>query len=241
MVPIDINAVTVCINFSHYLKHTISNKRFFKRWVIVTHQDDKETIKLCKKHDLEYIFSKRIYERVFFKGAAINEGIEYLGKDQEWYCHIDADVLLNNNFPSTFSDNQIHGLLRHTFVERVLTHSQYINQLPDALYLYTMGRINLNGDEDLNKIDFNKVFKMEDKIIQQWLGWGYFQLFNAFALKKVYNGLHDFYPTMSYNAGTDDYLFKQLFYQVINLNTHCIHLSPEKVFWNGIESSPEFK
>ena len=52
MVPIDINAVTVCINFSHYLKHCISNKKYFKRWVIVTHEDDTDTIKLCKDNDL---------------------------------------------------------------------------------------------------------------------------------------------------------------------------------------------
>ena len=56
MVPIDINAVTVCVNFSHYLKHCISNKKYFKRWVIVTHKDDTDTIKLCKDNDLEYVF-----------------------------------------------------------------------------------------------------------------------------------------------------------------------------------------
>ena len=234
MIPIDINAVTVCINFSHYLKHCISNKRFFKRWVIVTHEEDKETIKLCKKHNLEYIFSKRIYERVFFKSAAINEGFDYIGKNEEWYCHIDADVLLNDDFPSTFTSTHIQGQLRHTYLERILPHEQELGKLPDALYLYTMGRINLNGDEDLDKIDFKTVFKEKDKIIQQWLGWGYFQLFNAVALNEVYANLYQYYPTMSNKAGTDDYLFKQLFYLVISLNTHCLHLSPEKLYWDGI-------
>ena len=231
---IDINAVTVCVNFSHYLKHCISNKKYFKRWVIVTHEDDTDTIKLCEKHDLEYILSKKIYERVFNKGAAINEGFDYLGKDKEWYCHIDADVLLHDNFASSFSPTHIHGQLRHTYLERVLPHQHKLGMLPDALYLYTMGRINLNGDENLNEINFKEVFKMEDKIVQQWLGWGYFQLFNLKALKEVYENLYQIYPTMSNNAGTDDYVFKQLFYQVISLNTHCIHLSPEKVHWDGI-------
>ena len=231
---IDINAVTVCVNFSHYLKHCISNKKYFKRWVIVTHEDDTDTIELCKKHDLEYILSKKIYKRVFNKGAAINEGFDYLGKDKEWYCHIDADVLLHDNFASSFSPTHIHGQLRHTYLERVLPHQHKLGMLPDALYLYTMGRINLNGDENLNEINFKEVFKMEDKIVQQWLGWGYFQLFNLKALKEVYENLYQIYPTMSNNAGTDDYVFKQLFYQVISLNTHCIHLSPEKVHWDGI-------
>ena len=231
---IDINAVTVCVNFSHYLKHCISNKKYFKRWVIVTHEDDTDTIELCKKHDLEYILSKKIYERVFNKGAAINEGFDYLGKDKEWYCHIDADILLHDNFASSFSPTHIHGQLRHTYLERVLPHQHKLGMLPDALYLYTMGRINLNGDENLNEINFKEVFKMEDKIVQQWLGWGYFQLFNLKALKEVYENLYQIYPTMSNNVGTDDYVFKQLFYQVISLNTHCIHLSPEKVHWDGI-------
>tara|TARA_R100000541_G_scaffold59237_1_gene72442 strand:- start:97 stop:804 length:708 start_codon:yes stop_codon:yes gene_type:complete len=234
MIPIDINAVTVCVNYSHYLKYCISNKRFFKRWVIVTHEDDKDTIKLCKKHNLEYILSQEIYKRTFNKGAAINEGINYIGQDQEWFCHIDADVLLQDNFASTFNSTHINGKLRHTYLERVLPHQHELGTMPDALYLYTMGRINLNGDENLDEINFKETFKMENKITQQWLGWGYFQLFNLKALKEVYENLYQVYPTMSNNAGTDDYVFKQLFYQVISLNTHCVHLSPEKIHWDGI-------
>ena len=234
MVPIDINAVTVCVNFAHYLKYCVSNKRFFKRWVIVTHKDDWETIDLCKKENLEYILSEKIYERTFNKGAAINEGFEYIGKNEEWYCHIDADVLLHDNFPFTFDQTYIHGKLRHTYLERIIDHKHQIGMMPDALYLYTMGRINLNGDENLKEVDFKDIFRQKDKIVQQWLGWGYFQLFNLKALKEVYKNLYQIYPTMSNNAGTDDYIFKQLFYQVISLNTHCIHLSPEKIYWDGI-------
>ena len=234
MVPIDINAVTVCVNFAHYLKYCVSNKRFFKRWVIVTHKDDWETIDLCKKENLEYILSEKIYERTFNKGAAINEGFEYIGKNEEWYCHIDADVLLHDNFPFTFDQTHIHGKLRHTYLERIIDHKHQIGMMPDALYLYTMGRINLNGDENLKEVDFKDIFRQKDKIVQQWLGWGYFQLFNLKALKEVYKNLYQIYPTMSNNAGTDDYIFKQLFYQVISLNTHCIHLSPEKIYWDGI-------
>ena len=234
MVPIDLHAVTVCVNFSHYLKHCVSNKRFFKRWVIVTYEEDEDTIKLCKDNDLEYILSEKIYERTFNKGAAINEGFNYLGKDKEWYCHIDADVLLNDDFPSTFTSTHITGKLRHTYLQRVVNHKHELGEAPDALYLYTMGRINFEGNEDLSKIDFKEKFKEKHKIVQQWLGWGYFQLFNLKALKQVYENLYQIYPTMSNNAGTDDYVFKQLFYQVISLNTHCLHLSPEKIYWDGI-------
>ena len=37
MVPIDINAVTVCINFSHYFKHCISNKKYFMNFILKNH------------------------------------------------------------------------------------------------------------------------------------------------------------------------------------------------------------
>ena len=138
---IDINAVTVCVNFSHYLKHCISNKKYFKRWVIVTHEDDTDTIELCKKHDLEYILSKKIYERVFNKGAAINEGFDYLGKDKEWYCHIDADILLHDNFASSFSPKYFSfriyfiNLFSYLFII-VLLYPDYVAALHDpALYL----------------------------------------------------------------------------------------------------------
>ena len=89
---LQINAVTVCVNYAHLLRLCVRNKRWFKRWVIVTVEDDIETIELCKANNLEYIFSKTLYTRKFAKGLAINEAFDYLGYDEEWYLHIDADV-----------------------------------------------------------------------------------------------------------------------------------------------------
>ena len=42
---IEIHAVTVCVNYAHLFKHCIPNKRFFKRWVIVTTKEDTDTLK----------------------------------------------------------------------------------------------------------------------------------------------------------------------------------------------------
>ena len=100
---VDLYAVTVCVNYSHLFKHCIPNKRFFKRWVIITHKDDKHTIKLCKENNLEYIFSEKIYERTFWKSGAINEALDKIGYDKDWYIHIDSDVLLPDNFMDIFN------------------------------------------------------------------------------------------------------------------------------------------
>jgi len=99
---IDIYAVTVCVNYAHLFKYCIANNRFFKRWVIVTTEQDTETIKLCEDNNLEYIFSEKLYNRQFSKGEAINEAFDLLGYTNDWYLHIDADVLLPDNFSDAF-------------------------------------------------------------------------------------------------------------------------------------------
>ena len=69
---IDIHAITVCVNYAHLFKFCIQNKHFFKRWVIVTIEEDTDTINLCKENNLEYIISKTLYNRQFSKDEAIN-------------------------------------------------------------------------------------------------------------------------------------------------------------------------
>jgi hypothetical protein len=93
-----IEAVTVCVDYSHYLKQVISNKNKLDRWVIVTHKSDKDTIKLCKKENIEFVLSKKIFKNAkFAKGKAINEGLDILEK-KDWILHLDADQLLPENF-----------------------------------------------------------------------------------------------------------------------------------------------
>ena len=93
-----IEAVTVCVDYSQYLKKIISNKNKLDRWVIVTHKSDKDTIKLCKKENIEFVLSKKIFKNAkFAKGKAINEGLNVLEK-KDWILHLDADQLLPENF-----------------------------------------------------------------------------------------------------------------------------------------------
>ena len=81
----DITAITVCVNYAHLFKHCINNKRFFKRWVIVTTSKDKDTIKLCEDNNLEFLICDEIYDRTFFKSRAINRALELVGLKEDWY------------------------------------------------------------------------------------------------------------------------------------------------------------
>jgi hypothetical protein len=242
---LEIHAVTVCVNYSHLLKYTIeANRHFFKRWVIVTHKKDLDTIELCKKHNLEYILSKTLYMRQFFKSGAINEGIEYLG-DAEWILHIDADIVLPQNFPEVFKgDESGRPLIRGSYRnwpdgkgKTFTTHRfrKYIDMPILSPLLFCMGRVNVDKDEDLEKLNIQKYFDQEDKIVQSHKGYGFFQLWHNPTFKQFYHqNLQYIYPTQSKNAGADDWIFSKLFNKVVSLSTYCVHLSPEEVNWDGI-------
>jgi len=245
---IDIYAVTVCVNYAHLFKYCIANNRFFKRWVIVTTEQDTETIKLCEDNNLEYIFSEKLYNRQFSKGEAINEAFDLLGYTNDWYLHIDADVLLPDNFSDAFPVDEetnrikIRGLRKLKCVEtehmeRTGYHrlyEEYLDEPFSALNLYTMGRVNVNEEEDFDPFIPQQYFSKTDEIVQKFKGYGYFQLFHLPSLLNVYPDLHHLYPSMSKNAGHDDWIFSKIFYQVICLDSYCVHLSPENENWDGI-------
>ena len=245
---IDINAITVCVNYGNYLKYCISNKRFFKRWIIVTVEHDIETIDICKKNGLEYIISKKLYSRQFAKGCAINEALEYIGYNEDWYLHIDADVLLPDNFGDTFiideetEKTKIIGLKRPKCIEGdkldgigpYQIYEELVDEKLSALNLYTIGRINVDEGEYFKNFNPQFYFDQPDKIIQGFKGYGYFQLWHMPTLFEVYSDLYHVYPSLSKNAGHDDFIFAKMFYQVISLDSYCIHLSPEKIGWDGV-------
>jgi hypothetical protein len=59
--PDKLEAVTVCIFYSDFLKYCINNKKYLDRWIIVTVENDIDTIQLCKDHSLEFICSKSAF------------------------------------------------------------------------------------------------------------------------------------------------------------------------------------
>jgi hypothetical protein len=103
-----LQAITVCIFFSDYLKYCISNRQFFDKWLIVTVDTDFETIELCKRFSLDYCFTKRVYQMgaSFAKGRAINDGLRYL-KKEGWILHIDCDIILPRHFRQTINSSAL--------------------------------------------------------------------------------------------------------------------------------------
>ena len=115
----NIDAITVSIDYSDYLEQIASNRDKFARWLIVTHQSDKKTIEVCKSNDLQYICSKEIYAdgACFAKSRAINEAIRYLNP-QDWLCVLDSDSLLPNDFNDivdqyVYDKETIYGCVRY--------------------------------------------------------------------------------------------------------------------------------
>jgi len=97
-VLIPIEAVTVSINFTDYLRQCVGNREYFERWIVVTDRKEEETIELCKSHDIEVVFTKVDYKlgEYFPRGKMINEAFAELRKT-DWVMHIDSDIILPDN------------------------------------------------------------------------------------------------------------------------------------------------
>jgi hypothetical protein len=111
---ISVEAVTISVDYSDYLKKIISNKEKLNRWIIVTIKEDYKTIKVCKDNKLDFICTDRLYESHshFAKGKAINDGLNVLDKD-DWLLQLDSDTLLPDNpFIGKFNKECIYGCSR---------------------------------------------------------------------------------------------------------------------------------
>ncbi|MDQ3624972.1 MAG: glycosyltransferase family 2 protein [Verrucomicrobiota bacterium] len=98
-----LQAVTICINYADFLECIVRNQRHFDRWIIVTVPEDHETIAVCRRHGLEFLFSRvlrpdgRDFHSSFNKSRILNEGLDAL--DQHgWTAILDSDVLLPRHF-----------------------------------------------------------------------------------------------------------------------------------------------
>ena len=175
-----IEAVTVCVDYSHYLSKVISNKDKLDRWVIVTHESDKDTIQLCVDNDIEYVCSKKIFKNAkFAKGRAINEGLEILHK-KDWILHIDADQLLPQNFKEILasecdSTEKLYGAYRY-------------NKIGEKFPPTRLDLLKKNGEGKISKYIKNLYIPI-----------GYFQLWHSSKFKD--------YETKSRNTRLDDYNF----------------------------------
>jgi hypothetical protein len=94
-----IQALTVSVNYADFLECIAPNLRHFERWLVVTDEKDTRTQEVCRRHGMDVLFSKRLYEMgaAFHKAAALNEGLEALDQDG-WVAVMDSDILLPRDF-----------------------------------------------------------------------------------------------------------------------------------------------
>jgi len=101
-----IEAVSVCVNYSDYLKVSLPiNKQILDRIVIVTRSDDYETIKVCKENNVECIATDEFNDHPsgFNKFKGINKGLDTLDKDG-WVLFLDCDIVLDPLYRRVFDN-----------------------------------------------------------------------------------------------------------------------------------------
>ena len=214
-----IEAVTVSIHFSDYLIHCVGNKKHFDRWIIVTVEDDHETIDICKKHDIEYVLSKDIYTgrhgepAIFAKGRAVNEGLAVLDRD-DWLVHMDSDVILPKDTRRVIRKGKLD------------TEKLYC---PRGRYMaYSVSDLS----RDLKDLPFRRRTKNpNEREEDRWMG--FFQLWHS--------SIRQEYRAKSGNARKDDVGFRRK-WKLHNrgvLKFSCVHLGPRRENWEG-RTSPKF-
>lgn len=89
-----IEAVTVCVNYADFLQETLPRLiPQVTRLIVVTTPNDKETIRLCRKYGVicrpTDLLNKD--DDPFAKARGIDYGLAYCRQDS-WILHIDADI-----------------------------------------------------------------------------------------------------------------------------------------------------
>ena len=91
-----IEAVTVSVDYSDFLAETLPFLlRQVDDLVVVTSPDDQRTRDVCAATSARVVATTAMYDdgRTFSVGAAINEGLKHLRRD-DWILAIDADIVL---------------------------------------------------------------------------------------------------------------------------------------------------
>jgi hypothetical protein len=99
---VTIEAVTTCVNYADYLVHTLPLlNRSVDSVLVITSPEDHQTQEVAKSFSADLLITDAFYRRgaKFNKGAAINEGLRRLKRD-DWILHVDADIAVLEKLPS---------------------------------------------------------------------------------------------------------------------------------------------
>ncbi len=113
----NISAITVCVEYDDYLAVTLPrNRHYFDKYVVITSPFDNRTFKLatangCTVHATDAFYQRNAW---FNKGAALEEGLDVLGRNG-WIWVLDADIVLppNLQLPSNSDPTCLYVPARH--------------------------------------------------------------------------------------------------------------------------------
>lgn len=91
-----IKSLVVCVDYDDFLRITLPrNARHFTRTMVVTSTGDYQTQRIAEDLGYEYYATDVFYARgaQFNKGAAMEEGLNRLGRDG-WICTWDCDIVM---------------------------------------------------------------------------------------------------------------------------------------------------
>ena len=104
MRPQQLEAVIISVNFADMLSLTLpKNKRHFDNIVVITDENDRETVNVCRDENVNCYSTDAFYYKgaKLNKGLAINVGFKHL-KYRSWIGNLDADIILDENFREKF-------------------------------------------------------------------------------------------------------------------------------------------
>lgn len=185
-----IEAVVICVNYSDFLKITLSkNAHNFDHIVIITSHNDNEIEKITSSYsNISLIKTDAFYYNgaSFNKGLAIDVGFQSL-KYKDWVVNLDADIVLPTNFKEKF-----------------------LQEANDIECSYSAQRYNIETYEEWLEINKN-ILKLKNKLLYRGIGYGYFFCFNYKSkifqhLLEITNGFP--YPNWLPNVAESDWIFR---------------------------------
>jgi hypothetical protein len=229
---ISIEAVSVCVNYSKYFKFAAErNRKHFKRWLVVTTSNDLDTQQICKQHDIECIIYDGFTDEhgPFQKSKGINKAFDKINFniENEYVLHIDADIILPNNFDVQVMKNGVNDYWDFEGFNKRTIYGADRACIPNP------------SNESINEM-FDIMNKYDLRGKNGYRVWGFFQLLQKEAI--VHRGLlhagKTIYPEMSPNAGLDDVIFSNLFLHKRTLNMTVVNLGEyDKRNWNGVDGN----
>ena len=189
------------------------NRNFFKKWFIVTHENDTKTIDIVKKYNfknVELLYYNFYDNATFNKGGAIRyaqQKVDELGFSDFLMLFLDSDIYLPNNFQHIIhnckiNNNTIYGSLKR---EDYHSYENFINNINDNNIVENMS-----------------------------MGWvsGYFQIYNYSPTYKYQD---------SQNCSSCDVQFSTLFSNYIFIDDLTVkHLGKAGINWDVRKDKTDF-